>query len=95
MFVLSLSFIPFILCHLPLFSCQSKDTVEWFAPIFSGGGYCSEALALAASIATVANISFEFRVNHHGDTYSKTYLEGMPANILSAVVSKIPYFGII
>ena len=64
--------------------------MEWFAPIFSGGGYCSEALAFAASIETVSNISFNFNMEHHGDTYSTRYVEGMPANILITVVSEVP-----
>lgn len=77
-------------CLLSLCSCESNEIVEWFAPIFSGGGYCSEALAFAASIETVSNISFHYNVEHHGDTYRRTFVEGRPANLLIAEVSKVP-----
>jgi hypothetical protein len=79
-----------MLCHLPLHSCEPQETVKWFAPIFSGGGYSSEALALAASIGTVSNMSFIFNVEHHGDTYSRSYVEGMLADIFSATACKFP-----
>ena len=86
----SFTFLSLSFCFLSLCSCQSNDIVEWFAPIFSGGGYCSEALAFAASIETVSNISFNFNMEHHGDTYNRRYVEGKPANILITEVSKVP-----
>ena len=51
-------------------------TVEWFAPFLSGGGYCTEAIALAASINTVANMSYNFLVTHHGDSASGRFIDG-------------------
>ena len=62
-----------------------RQTVEWFAPFFSGGGYCTEALSLAASMGTVQNATFDFRVTHHGDTPSTSFLEGL-------VTSHFPFF---
>lgn len=91
----SICFLSLTFCLLSLCSCESNKIVEWFAPIFSGGGYCSEALAFAASIETVSNISFNFNAEHHGDTYSKRYVEGSPVNLLIAEVSKVPNSSVI
>ena len=63
--------IPFHFCEQ-----EQKPTVEWFAPFLSGGGYCSEAISLAASINTVASMSYDFRATHHGDSVSGRFIDG-------------------
>ena len=62
--------------HFHLCEQEQMPTVEWFAPFLSGGGYCTEAIALAASINTVANMSYHFRVTHHGDSVSGRFIDG-------------------
>ena len=49
--------------------------VTWYAPFYSGGGYCSEAMAFmfAAERARFKN----FSISHHGDSVRQMYLNGL------------------
>lgn len=55
-------------------SAQSL-AVSWYAPFFSGGGYCSEATAFVLELAT----RLPLRIVQHGDAYNYKYLEGLPS----------------
>lgn len=46
-------------------------TVEWHAPIFSGGGYCSEALAF---VSAFGDVGLTANVVQHGDGYSQSFV---------------------
>jgi len=48
--------------------------VEWYAPLSSGGGYCSEALAIIAALRRV-NVSVVGK--HHGDSASEEFIKSM------------------
>jgi glycosyltransferase involved in cell wall biosynthesis len=52
--------------------------LTWFAPFFSGGGYCSEAVAFAAALATVIPEG-RFGIRHHGDSFNEEYVDKLPA----------------
>ena len=57
--------------------------VTWFAPFYSGGGYCTEAQAVIASLHqyshsasfTNSNSNFSFGMSHHGDSVNSEYLQ--------------------
>lgn len=48
--------------------------VEYFAPFYSGGGYCSEAFAFAFAM-TLYNMTFILR--HHGDSHNREFIDGL------------------
>jgi len=48
--------------------------VEYFAPFYSGGGYCSEAFAFAFAM-TLYNMTFILR--HHGDSHNRDFMDGL------------------
>lgn len=52
--------------------------VTWAAPFLSGGGYCSEALALTQALAAAAPATGLAFVQH-GDAESAAYYAGLPA----------------
>ena len=58
--------------------------VIWFAPFYSGGGYCTEAQAAIASMhqylqssfkSSNGNSNFSFGMSHHGDSVNSEYLQ--------------------
>jgi glycosyltransferase involved in cell wall biosynthesis len=51
--------------------------VTWYAPFFSGGGYCTEAVAVMLSMDSVKDRNFRFYISHHGDSLNKKYLSGL------------------
>ncbi|KAL6077689.1 Glycosyl transferase family 1 protein-like, variant 2 [Balamuthia mandrillaris] len=54
--------------------------VWWMAPIFSGGGYCSEALSYLVPLhSKVARL----RVSQHGDAFHRDFVFGLPAELRS------------
>lgn len=69
-------FVVYTMSYLPTRVCESREVVEWFAPIHSGGGYCTEAISFGNSLMTVQNVSYDFRMTHHGDTRSEAYMQG-------------------
>ena len=54
----------------------------WFAPFYSGGGYCTEAQAIVAAYnisqqyfsADTATSNLGFSFSHHGDSVNTDYL---------------------
>ena len=48
--------------------------IEYFAPFYSGGGYCSEAFAMAFAM-TLWNMTLILR--HHGDSHNRDFIEGL------------------
>ena len=46
----------------------------WFAPFFSGGGYCSEAI----SFVTGLHGRLPLKISHHGDSFSWSFYDGLP-----------------
>jgi glycosyltransferase involved in cell wall biosynthesis len=52
-------------------------TTVWMAPFFSGGGYCSEALAFAQGIVGTPT-SGPFTITQHGDAMNSQYMFGLP-----------------
>ena len=51
--------------------------VYWYAPFFSGGGYCSEATAFVLELSERVPV----RLEQHGDGYSRKYASGLPAAV--------------
>lgn len=68
---------------------QSNNTVIWYAPFYSGGGYSSEAQAfafsihqqlqtiLSSSVSLPPSSTIEFYINQHGDTPKSSYLKSL------------------
>lgn len=47
----------------------------WYAPFYSGGGYCSEATAFMLAMHTLD--TSRFFISHHGDSYNHDYVKGL------------------
>ncbi|GAB5031140.1 cazy family gt4 [Nannochloropsis oceanica] len=56
----------------------SLPPVYWFAPFYSGGGYCSEAIGFLQAL-TLQNVSV--LIEHHGDSINYAFLQGLPLEI--------------
>eukprot|EP00040_Diaphanoeca_grandis_P025030 m.138235 g.138235 ORF g.138235 m.138235 type:complete len:538 (+) comp29979_c0_seq2:51-1664(+) len=48
--------------------------VWWFAPFFSGGGYCSEAIGFALALHN----HVQLKITHHGDSVNTRFMQGLP-----------------
>ncbi len=57
-----------------------KLDVAWYAPIFSGGGYCSEALAYIESLAKEPTI--RLAVRHFADSLNPRFAYSLPPTFL-------------
>ena len=57
--------------------------VLWYAPFFSGGGYCSEATAFALGLMREANV--DIGIVHFGDSYNGDYVSGLDADTRDAL----------
>lgn len=49
--------------------------IVWMAPFFSGGGYCSEAIAYVQSLV---ESGFDVSIEHFGDSINYQFLRGLP-----------------
>jgi len=54
--------------------------LTWFAPFYSGGGYCSEAQSFVSSLHAhrlnnSTEFNFSFRFSHHGDSWNADFLK--------------------
>lgn len=58
-------------------SSQLGTTLRWFAPFYSGGGYCSEAFAIVSSLHEIPNRNFSLEIVHHGDSFNNDFLVGL------------------
>ena len=53
--------------------------LHWFAPVLSGGGYCSEANALLHGLKSLPpGEAPPLRVTHHGDAVDYLFYRGLP-----------------
>lgn len=53
--------------------------VQWFAPFYSGGGYCSEAISFVQSLSSPQYSSLiSLSIAQHGDTVSTKFVAGLP-----------------
>jgi glycosyltransferase involved in cell wall biosynthesis len=48
--------------------------VAWYAPFYSGGGYCSEARSYVQALVSVGYSNFT--VHQHGDSWNENYIRG-------------------
>lgn len=56
-------------------SALDEVDITWYAPFFSGGGYCSEATSFMFAMESV-NFS-NFSISHHGDSYRDMYYNSL------------------
>lgn len=57
--------------------------VEWHAPFFSGGGYCSEATTFVLALDGLVDTS----IVHHGDSVSEAYVRQLEPDVLARLRS--------
>lgn len=48
--------------------------IHWYAPFFSGGGYCSEAFSF---VSIISNFSENVFITQHGDSYNEKFVRNM------------------
>lgn len=61
--------------HLTVVSSEdSLLAVQWYAPFFSGGGYCSEATSFAHALDQAG---VGVTIVQHGDGYNREYVAGL------------------
>ena len=67
----------FFIYIITLINAEStgRSTIHWYAPFYSGGGYCSEAIDFALSAHENNNISFQ--IHQHGDSYNHDFVSTM------------------
>eukprot|EP00948_MAST-09A_sp_MAST-9A-sp1_P001258 g1258.t1 len=70
----------FLLAILPL-SLSQQDfplTLVWYAPFFSGGGYCSEATSFALALHSKLQAQGDtLLTRHHGDSFNPDYTKSL------------------
>lgn len=49
--------------------------IIWYAPFFSGGGYCSEAISF---VLALHNAGVRIKIVHHGDSFNPEFVSGLP-----------------
>ena len=54
---------------------ESVPSVIWYAPFFSGGGYCSEAISFVLGLY---KLGVNIRIVQHGDSFNQKFVEGLP-----------------
>ena len=57
----------------------------WFAPVLSGGGYGSEAVALLLGLHRASDSSVAVRATHHGDAMDQEHFFGLPSSSRDAL----------
>ena len=66
-----------VLCFSSLVSfVHSLPNVVWYAPFFSGGGYCSEAISFAIGLHKAG---VNIKIVQHGDSFNQKFVEGLPS----------------
>lgn len=58
---------------------SSLPAVQWYAPFFSGGGYCSEAIAF---VQTLEKSGGDVSIVQHGDSFSQDFVSGLPLDTI-------------
>jgi len=88
--LLIVTIVVLILCRS--FGHESRSELvdfTWFAPFYSGGGYCSEAMSV---LFALENVNFRnFSVSHHGDSLRQGYYSGLT----ETEKNKLQYYDII
>jgi glycosyltransferase involved in cell wall biosynthesis len=66
-----------LLLLLTLFFSQAESvpSVIWYAPFFSGGGYCSEAISFVLGLY---KLGVNIKIVQHGDSFNQKFVEGLP-----------------
>lgn len=54
---------------------QTSLPIIWYAPFFSGGGYCSEAISFVLALHYAG---VRIKIVHHGDSFSPKFVSGLP-----------------
>jgi glycosyltransferase involved in cell wall biosynthesis len=49
--------------------------LTWYAPFYSGGGYCSEAISFVLALDKIGFTNLS--ATHHGDTYRQSFFSGL------------------
>ena len=62
----------------------APPAVIWYAPFYSGGGYCSEATAFVLGLQ---KLGVPVRIVHFGDSYNHDYLTGLDSQTRNALAS--------
>lgn len=55
-------------------SYNSRPIIHWYAPFYSGGGYCSEAISF---ISILSEMSYPLYISQHGDSINEKFLQNM------------------
>ncbi len=62
------------------YSSDAFMPLAWYAPVISGGGYCSEALSFASALFPFLGTAGKLALLQHGDGVDTTFLRGLDAN---------------
>ena len=54
---------------------EDLPSVIWYAPFFSGGGYCSEAISFAIALRKAG---VRIQIVQHGDSFNRDFVLGLP-----------------
>ena len=66
-----------VLCFSSLIHLvEPLPSVIWYAPFFSGGGYCSEAISFAIGLYKAG---VDIKIVQHGDSFNQKFVEGLPS----------------
>lgn len=67
-------------------STARNVSIEWHAPFFSGGGYCSEASTVVVALEDAGMDTYAVQ---HGDSYSESYARGQRGSATFARVAAL------
>jgi glycosyltransferase involved in cell wall biosynthesis len=73
-FLFFLSFFPQSRSFLDHRKRKIDHEVAWYAPFYSGGGYCSEARSYVQALVSVGYTNFT--VHQHGDSWNENFIRG-------------------
>ena len=60
-----------------------KISVQWFAPFWSGGGYCSEAISYVSELAKWLPVG----IVQHGDGFNARFVQGLPRTLKDSLLA--------
>lgn len=84
---LKLLLVGFFLCNMSIL-VEAYVEVEWFAPFFSGGGYCTEAISMLSAIKTQNSTVFGVKAYHHGDSVNNKFVDSLTQKEKKAISNK-------
>lgn len=82
-------YLVFILFFLRVLLAFGALEVQWFAPFFSGGGYCSEAISFVEALVQIQEENsqdqgqvppFELQIANIASAFSLSFVQGLPQN---------------